>query len=152
MLHYVHQLVVNCVCLPFGPEQVVYSWFLKLFLWKQLPAAAKNQAIRAVRVNQNSKVVGWQLNIELKLTIKLHKAVGSCWFRWWVPHYERPLSHCHTVFTLPYIVIAEYIIYIAVKMLQVHVFTCIATAAWLLILNTGWMLCSSALLVDAANA
>ncbi len=38
--------------------------------------------MRAVRVNQNGKVVGGQLNSELKLTIKLHKAKGSCRFRW----------------------------------------------------------------------
>ncbi len=31
MLHCVHQLVSNCVCLLFAAEQVVYSWFLELF-------------------------------------------------------------------------------------------------------------------------
>ncbi len=45
MLHYVHQLVSNCVCLLFAAEQVVYSWFLELFL----PPKA---TMRAVRVNQ----------------------------------------------------------------------------------------------------
>ncbi len=56
MPHYVHQLVSKCVCLVFAAEQVVYSGFLEIFHWKQLPAAAKNNAMRAVRVNQNSKV------------------------------------------------------------------------------------------------
>ena len=42
MLHYVHQLVSNCVRLLFGAEQ--------------LPAADENSAIRAM--NQNSKVSG----------------------------------------------------------------------------------------------
>ncbi len=40
MLHYVHQLVTNCVFLC------------------QLPAEAKNDARRVVRLNQNRKVVG----------------------------------------------------------------------------------------------
>ncbi len=35
MLHYVHQLVANHVCLLFGAEQVVYSEFLEPFHWKQ---------------------------------------------------------------------------------------------------------------------
>ncbi len=35
MLHYVHQLLSDCVCLLFAAEQVVYSDFLQLFLWKQ---------------------------------------------------------------------------------------------------------------------
>lgn len=29
MLHYVHHLVFNCVCLMFGAEQVLYSGFLE---------------------------------------------------------------------------------------------------------------------------
>lgn len=27
MLHYVHQLLAKCICVLFGAEQVVYSWF-----------------------------------------------------------------------------------------------------------------------------
>ncbi len=46
MLHYVHQLVANCVC-QFGIERVMYTRF-------PLKIAENN----AVRVNQNSKVVG----------------------------------------------------------------------------------------------
>ncbi len=42
MLHYVHQLVSNCVCLLFDAEQVVFSKFLKLFHRKKLPAVAEN--------------------------------------------------------------------------------------------------------------
>lgn len=33
-------------------------WTVSFFLRKQLPAAAGNDTLRAVRVNQNSKVVG----------------------------------------------------------------------------------------------
>ncbi len=35
MLHYVHQLVANIICLLFGAEQVVYSGFLDRFSLKQ---------------------------------------------------------------------------------------------------------------------
>ncbi len=41
MLHYVHWLVSNCVCLLFGAEQIVYSGFMGGFCWKQLAAAAE---------------------------------------------------------------------------------------------------------------
>ncbi len=57
MLHCVHQQLSNCVCLPVGAEQLVFSRFLELFHKKLLLAAAENDAIKAVRVNQNSKVV-----------------------------------------------------------------------------------------------
>ncbi len=73
MIHCVLQLVSNCVCLLFDADQVVYSGFLELFLWKQLPCVAENDAIRAARVNQHSKVDVGQLKSELKLTIKLWK-------------------------------------------------------------------------------
>lgn len=43
MLHYVHQLVANFVCLPFGAGQVVYSGFIFFFFcWP-------------MSVNQNSR-------------------------------------------------------------------------------------------------
>ena len=51
MLLYAHQLIANCVGLPFGNEQVAYSGFLELFLWKQLPAAAENDAMRQGKAN-----------------------------------------------------------------------------------------------------
>lgn len=57
MLHYVHQMDANCVCIPFGVEQVVYYGFLEPFHWKQLAAVAGNDAMRVLTVNQNSKVV-----------------------------------------------------------------------------------------------
>lgn len=69
MLHCVHQLVSDCVCLLFCAGQVEYSRFLLLFHWQQLPAAADSVAMRIVRVNLNSKVVRL-LNNELRLTIK----------------------------------------------------------------------------------
>lgn len=58
MLHYVDQLVSDCVCLPFDVEQVVFSRLSELFHEKQLPAAAKIDAVRFVSVNQNSEFVG----------------------------------------------------------------------------------------------
>ena len=41
-----------------GAEQVCVQWgFLELFLFKQLPSVVENNTMRALRVNQNSKVV-----------------------------------------------------------------------------------------------
>ncbi len=42
-----------------------------------LKTAAKSDAMRAVRVNQNSKRLAGQLDNELKLTTKLHEAADS---------------------------------------------------------------------------
>lgn len=56
MFHCVHQLVANCGCLLFGAEQVEHSGFYCI--------CAENKPIRAVIVNQKSKV-----------------AEGSCRFR-----------------------------------------------------------------------
>lgn len=50
--HYVHQLFANFVCLRFVPGR-----FCETLNRKQLPAAAKQHEMRAVRVNQN-KVAG----------------------------------------------------------------------------------------------
>ncbi len=47
MLQYVHQLVVNCVCLPFGAQQAVYSGFLELLRWKQLLAVGQKQQYKS---------------------------------------------------------------------------------------------------------
>ncbi len=59
MLHRVHQLVTNCVCLWFGAEQEAYSRSLELLSWKLLPAAAENAAenvaVSAMRVNQEKQ-------------------------------------------------------------------------------------------------
>ncbi len=63
MLHFVHQLVANCVCLLFGAEQVVYSGFLEFYHWKQLPAASGKNAIRVMWLNKNSRLE----NNELKM-------------------------------------------------------------------------------------
>ena len=41
-----------------GTERVVDSRILELLCWKLLTAAAKNRPMRAMRVNQNSEVVG----------------------------------------------------------------------------------------------
>ncbi len=71
MLHYAQKLVSDCGHLLFAAEQVVYSGFLQL---------SENSAMKALRVNQNSKVVAGQIKSELKLTIKLRKANRSCRF------------------------------------------------------------------------
>ena len=42
-------------CLLFGAKQVLYNGFLEVFRAKRLPAAAKHDAVRALRVNRNSK-------------------------------------------------------------------------------------------------
>lgn len=58
--------------------QLVQNGFSELFFyWKQLPASAVN-IFKVLRVT----MMAGQLNNELKLVIKLHKAVGSCRFRW----------------------------------------------------------------------
>ncbi len=56
MLHYVHQLVANFVCLLFGARQVVYSGFLELFRWTQLPAATENKADESGETVKNRTV------------------------------------------------------------------------------------------------
>ena len=56
-LHYVHQRVSDCVCLLFAAQQVVDRGCLQMFPWKHLATEAKKNAMRAVRLNQNSNVV-----------------------------------------------------------------------------------------------
>lgn len=55
MLHHVYQLASTCVCLLLDAEQVAHGGVLELFLWKQVDAAAENDAMRAVRVHQKKK-------------------------------------------------------------------------------------------------
>ncbi len=43
MLHYVHQLLSDCVCLLFAAEQVVYGGFLQLFHWKWRYESAESE-------------------------------------------------------------------------------------------------------------
>ena len=54
MLYYFHRLAANCVCVPFGTGQVVYSWFLKISYENQLPAAAQSTTV-SVDVNQKQQ-------------------------------------------------------------------------------------------------
>ncbi len=98
MLHYTHQLVANCVCLPVGAEQVVYCGILELFHWKQLPAQPENNAMRAVRVTQNRKVVVQTA----KQIAETSETADSGDNTLQVHHNEQHLSHCHTVFTLSF--------------------------------------------------
>ncbi len=65
MLHYVHQLVINCVCLLFGARQVAYSGDFGAFF------------------TENKVKVGGpeDQNNELKDAKKLHRADGNCRLR-----------------------------------------------------------------------
>ena len=47
MLHYIDQLIWNCVRLLISTVQVVYNRVFKRFLWKQLPIVLENDAMRA---------------------------------------------------------------------------------------------------------
>ncbi len=61
MLHYVHQLVSNCVCLLFGGEQGVYRGVLELLRWKHLPAAAAAAGNDADEVTPcKTKTMSWK--------------------------------------------------------------------------------------------
>ena len=65
MLHYVHHIVTNCVCLVFGAEQVVYSVFFRAAFCILRPHY------------KSSKSEPKQQTNELKLTIKLVKLRGA---------------------------------------------------------------------------
>lgn len=90
------QLVTDCVCLLLGVVEVEHSQF------SELPAAARSEAMRAVRVNQKSKVGPGQLNNGLKLTNKLWEMEGvadynnksRCSYPFCDPFFIL-LSHCH---------------------------------------------------------
>lgn len=69
MLHYVHQLVVNFVCLLFAVEQMVYGEYVRAFLLKT--AACKTLKLQAM--NQNNK---------LKDTKLFCSAEGNCRAGW----------------------------------------------------------------------
>lgn len=45
---------LRTVCVPFCAKLVVYCGFLEFICWKQLPAVAENDVMRAEGVNQNS--------------------------------------------------------------------------------------------------
>lgn len=74
MLPYVHQLAANCVFVLFIAEQLEHIGVCWSFLQrKQLPAAA--DVMKAVSLNNNSKIVG------CKAELKLHKVKRSCKIR-----------------------------------------------------------------------
>lgn len=62
-----------CVCLLFGPEQVMHSRLSKLFHRKQLPAVALSDIIREVRVNQNRTTANWN-SLETNTCFKANKS------------------------------------------------------------------------------
>lgn len=71
-------LVYSELCL-FAVEQVVVAqWLFTAFSVKTAACCVENDIMRALSVNQNSKVTAGQLNDELKLTINLCYAEGSC--------------------------------------------------------------------------
>ncbi len=59
MFHYAHQPVANFVCLLFGAGRVVYSGFNRAFSLKTANWLEMT-LMRAVGLNQNSKVVGYK--------------------------------------------------------------------------------------------
>lgn len=61
----------------FAAEQVLCSeFFWRFFLWKQLPAAARHNIMRAVRT-ENELHGDERINNELKLDIKSERAADS---------------------------------------------------------------------------
>lgn len=60
-LYYVYQLAANCVCLPFGVELVLYSWFIRTFSTKKSTKNNNNHKtllMREVRLNKDNGFVG----------------------------------------------------------------------------------------------
>ena len=86
MLQHAHQLLSNCVWLLVGSGQVAHTGFLELFHWKQLPAAAQNDTVRAMGENQNNKVEGWTAKQWAEIHMKLHKAADPGDNSLWVYH------------------------------------------------------------------
>ena len=77
MLHYVHQLVSNSVCLLFDAGQVVYTGFVELFLSTQLPGVVEINTEDQWEWTTTGKFWAGQLKNELKLTLKLSKGKES---------------------------------------------------------------------------
>lgn len=69
----VHQLVSNYAYLLFGGEQLVYSRFLELFGWQELPVGSGNNSMKAVKVNQTIKVAGNRTKTMTSKTLKCSK-------------------------------------------------------------------------------
>lgn len=87
MLHSVHQLVANCMSLPFGAKPVTHDGFSELFYWKQLPSATDKKNIVVARTTK-------------QLPETLYKAASDNTM--WVYHYEPPLSHFLFYFVLSF--------------------------------------------------
>ncbi len=87
MLHYVHQLVSNCVCLPFGAEQVVYCGFLEHFYWKQQqkwdPHKRGGSAQNSNVADSKMKTKSWKM---LKCFLQGTAELGDN--HQWVCHYK----------------------------------------------------------------
>lgn len=66
MFHSAHQLAATCVCLLFGAQQVVYFGSLELFCCKKLPAVAKNNPMKVVRLKQMVMLQARQLNDDME--------------------------------------------------------------------------------------
>ncbi len=84
MLHYVHQLITNFVCLQFGAAQQAYSRCIEPFCWKQLE----------IRSTQNSKSEGSKTKTmswkTLKISVQLSRAAELGDISVWFHHYEQP--------------------------------------------------------------
>lgn len=74
MLHYVHGLVANCLCLLLGAGQLANSSFVKVFA---------NNSGESGESESNQKSVGPEnKNNELKDVVKPPRAEGNCRTTW----------------------------------------------------------------------
>lgn len=66
MLHYVCQLVSDCVSLPFDVEQVVFRRFSEPLHERQQPAATETGAMRVFGMSHNNESVGQTMGLNVK--------------------------------------------------------------------------------------
>ncbi len=95
ILRYVHQLVTNCVCLPFSAEQVVYSGFLEHF-------TLLNNSMRVKGMNQNGKVAGRMAKQWAETHYKALQSRGEIILCRFITmsesfHIATSFSHCHSI-------------------------------------------------------
>lgn len=87
MLHYVHQIVTNLVCLLFDAGQMVCSGFLESFSLKVAASCSRKEEKK--RVNQNSTVfsvlvdsvtMSWELQIQVTTPFTFSVCLYVCTF------------------------------------------------------------------------
>lgn len=93
MLHYVYQRVTNFVSVLFGVGlygTVDLSELFSLSLFLPKTAVSEIMLMRAMRLNQNSKVVDWKTKTITKRHLKLWGTVNLGDNFVWVHHHEQP--------------------------------------------------------------